>query len=802
MKLLKRIVLIVLLIIFLSFIAIYLWLRTTAPTYEGHQELKGLTEEVKVFFDDYGIPHLYAQSAEDAYKALGYVHAQDRLFQMEMIRRATSGTLAEILGEALIPTDKLMRTLSIRKAAINSASKAFETIDAPYKKQTLAYLEGINQFIDEDRLPLEFKLIGFKPEHFSIEDVFITIGYMSLSFTSAISEEPLLTRIHNELGNAYMIDLGLDTTGTNTANTQETKESDIISQILAPLHIQELLPVPIWEGSNNWAISKERSVSGKALLANDTHIKYAQPAVWYEAHINYPGFEMFGYYLAGVPFAIIGHNDRLGWGTTIFPFDNMDLYRETSHPDNPMEYLVDDQWKAFQLDIQTIYVKDAEPVSYHLKYSHHGPILNEVYPHIGKEEQQPISLWWSLHNLENKSLEALYLMNNASDITAFEEAVSLVDIIGQNIVYADADDNIAWWASGRIPIRSEGINSKLILDGSHSKNDITGYYDFEKNPQMINPESGILVTANNKPHAVDGLVYPGYYAPGLRAERLSILLNTRNTWDLESMRQLQLDNLSERDTMIRNLIMNSLAINEINSEGESFAHALKYFKDWDGKSGVGSVGATIYNQILYHVLYNAMADELGANYFDKNVSRAVVRSGIRKLVTNESSIWWDNVSTAHTTESRTDAFTAAVYKSISSLKEQLGDNPSLWQWGRVHTLTHIHPIGRQKPFNLLFNVGPFAMAGSNDVIDKESFKYNSSGEYAVGSGPAMRFLLDFSNTDAAWSVIPTGQSGNVMSLHYDDQARMFVEGSYRKQIMDKNELQDLKLLILSPLEKE
>jgi len=311
-------------------------------------ELQGLKETVEIIYDDFGVPHIYAKNAEDAYFALGYAQAQERLFQMEMIRRATSGRLSEVLGESLLPTDKIMLTLSIRRAAERSAKKAFEKTDSEYQKQSLAYLDGINSFIDQGNLPIEFTLIGFEPEHFTPEDIYTAIGYMSLSFATAISLDPMMTNIYKKLGDKYLIYFSMDS--LSNAKLYNEEAQDILSEALSPLELQDYLPIPIWEGSNNWVMSKERSKSGKVLLANDTHIAYSQPAVWYEAHINYPGFEMFGYYLAGVPFALIGHNNNIGWGLTIFPFDNMDLYREKVNPQNPNQYWHNGNWNKFLLN--------------------------------------------------------------------------------------------------------------------------------------------------------------------------------------------------------------------------------------------------------------------------------------------------------------------------------------------------------------------------------------------------------------------------------------------------------------------
>ena len=795
MKLLKSILIATLIILVCLFSISYFLLKSSAPKYSGDIIVKELNESVEIIFDDFGVPHIYAENAHDAYFALGYIHAQERLFQMEMVKRATSGRLSEILGESLLPTDRIMLTLSIRKAAERSAKKNFQNIDSEFKEQSLSYLEGINSFIDEGNLPIEFTLIGFKPEHFTPEDIYTAIGYMSLSFTSAISLEPMMTNIYNLLGEKYLADIK-----TNTwSNYQLYNESHIDGFTdLIPLELQDYVPLPIWEGSNNWVMSKERSKSGKVLLANDTHIPYSQPSVWYEAHLNYPGFEMFGYYLAGVPYAVIGHNRDLGWGVTIFPFDNMDLYREKTNPENSNQYWHNGKWNDFEITNYNIKIKDSEDDIFELRSSLHGPVLNSVYKIISEQEENPITLWWSLHNIESTALEALYSINNSNNIESFEEAMELIDIIGLNVVYGDKDDNIAWWAAGKIPFRTEDINSKLILDGSDSTKDFTTYYSFDKNPKLINPEDGFICTANDAPMRVDGIEYPGYYFPAYRSNRVREIANSKNKWTRDEMKIIQNDVKSNRDVRLRNLIFNTIDLGKIKSESPFYAEAVDALAKWNGEYQINEVGPTIYTSMVYHTLKLSMADELGEKQFEKFVNSIPLKSSIERIFMNEVSPWWDNLDTKDVIETRDQIFSEGLKLAIADLKQYHGDDMKEWKWGKLHTLTHIHPIGRKEPFDKVFNVGPFAKNGGNEVIVKEGHNYSGHGPYKVSSGPAMRFLLDFANIESTLSIIPTGQSGNVMSKHYADQSEMFVNGEYRVQQMDRDKLDNEQTLTLSP----
>jgi penicillin amidase len=790
MKTFKRILLALLVLILILAAVVYFWMRSTAPNYSGKEHLEGLKAKTTVEYDSYGVPHIVAQNTHDAYFTFGYVHAQDRLFQMIMIRRVVEGRLAEILGKDLLKTDKYMRVLSLEKMAEQSARRFRQEADEPVKQEVEAYVEGVNAFMKEGTLPIEFTLMGFKPEKFTVTDVFRIINYMSLSFTAALSEDPLYYRIYEKYGDAYLKDLDADS--ATVSQHRNAPKSVLLASLFKTVQpLQKWIPIPIWEGSNNWVISKERSQSGKVLLANDTHIKYSQPAVWYEADIRYPGFHLYGYYLAGIPFALVGHNDYYAWGLTIFPFDNMDLYSEKQNPENPQQYQHAGDWLNYKVVHDTIPVKGSKAVPFDIRYTLHGPLLNTVLSTITAKKNVPVSLWWAPMHFKTTSIEALYLINNATDLKSFRKGVSLVDVVGLNVVYGDKDDNIAWWAAGRIPIHPAGVNPRLILDGASGKADITGYYPFEKNPQAVNPPEGILNTSNNAPPPVDGIVYPGYYFHGYRAARIKKLLLSRPKWSLKEMEKIQLDVHSDRDLRLTNLILTHLG----NYKGDPKIVAA--LQNWDGNYDTASTGAVVYTQLLYFVLRDALQDEVGEKDFHKLMGSFMLRGSIEHLLTDKNSVWWDNIKTK-AVETRTDIFKRAFSEATVALKSNMGSDMSQWKWGRVHQLTHVHPIGKKPPFDKYLNVGPFPVQGGNEVIDKEGFVYNEKGIYPVISGPALRFLIDFGDTDHALSVIPTGQSGNVFSPHYADQAKMFVHGKYRTQIMLLREIKKGKVLTLLP----
>ena len=794
MKLLKRILLILVIAIVILAAGTYLWLKSTAPDYSGNINIKGLHQPVKVTFDKFGVPHINAKDTHDAYMALGYVVAQERLFQMEMIRRVAGGRLSEILGESLVNTDKKLRNLDLYKMAKKSSNRFFKTNDEPYQNETRAYIAGINAFIDKDNLPVEFTLIGFKPEHFTVEDVYATIGYMAFTFTAALTQDPAITTVKNKLGEQYLKLVEKDSASVAALHQQPDPAAELFQHLK---EFQEYIPIPIWEGSNNWVISKARSKSGHPIVANDTHIKYSQPSVWYEAVLNYPGHMISGYYLAGVPYAVVGNTGHHAWGVTIFPFDNIDLYKEKINPDNPNQVWADDHWQDMTIEKQLIKVKDAEDVVYNLKFTRHGPVMNEAYPYIVPKDKQPVALWWGLQHLDATVMQALYYINNAQTMDDFRKGCSYIDIIGLNVVYGDTDDNIAWWASGRLPKRPPHVNSFEILDGASGNDEPLGFYPFELNPQSENPEDGLIETSNNAPPAVNGVIYAGYYSPGYRHARAKKLLNAQDKWSIREMEKIQLDNYSSRDIKLTKLLLEEMKAENLSSKNAVYAAVMNALQNWDGNSDVNNIGVTIYTKMLYYVSKAAMADELGEKTFNEAVSTNLVRSSFERLFTNPDCIWWDNINTPQK-ETRKDAFKKGIAEAVTSLQKQFGDDVTTWRWGKVHTLTHVHPIGRKKPFDKIFNVGPFEKGGTNEVVDKEGFKYNATGVYPVLTGPALRFLIDLADPSTKLTIIPTGESGNVMSPHYADQAEMFVKGEYRTLVSDAGKVKDGKVLMLEP----
>lgn len=782
----KKLLFALLILFFISITGYVIVRYQFGPTYNGEIDMKGLSNETEVYFDDFGIPHIYAQTAEDAYMTMGYVHAQDRLFQMEMMRRVGTGTLAELLGEDVVDIDKFFRTLGIPKHAAWSTEEWNKEGDSPWKSATEAYIKGVNHFIQNGKLPIEYTLLGTKPREFTINDVHGIVGYMSFTFAMAMKTDPLITKMARQLEPDYLKVLSIHTLPEHHVipNHYPTRNPSNGAIDLSPnLHdLLEKIPVPLLEGSNSWVISPSRTASGEVLFLNDTHIGFAQPSVWFEAHIEYPGFSYYGNHLAGLPFGLVGHSRHHSIGLTMFENDDQDFFEETLNPNNPNETVYGDGYKPLNKRIENIPVKGKDPVEFEISESIHGPIMNEVIPEIGRLTQNPVASWW-VYTLEpTKALEATWKMARAENIQEVENAIRLIHAPGLNVMYGDKSGNIAWWATAKLPIRPEQVNSKIFIDGSNPSNEPLGWLPFEENPMSINPPSGFVASANNQPDTLsNGMFFPGYYYPGDRWNRIAKTVTSRNDWTQESIKQLQLEAINENHPINAKSMLEVIDANDFNG----FEPARKALEEWDGSHDLDALAPTIYYKWLYHTLHGMMADELGEADFENFIQTFLYIRSVPNLIRTDNSPWWDNT---HTTEieSKKEIVSKALKKSLAELKDQFGSNSADWKWEKAVVLVHPHPLGAKKPLDKIFNVKAPAVTANEESVNKLPFTLNPSGIYSVNSGPAMRIIIDFANVEAAESVLPTGQSGNLFSDYYSDQAELFAHGKYRPMLLNES----------------
>jgi penicillin amidase len=392
---------------------------------------------------------------------------------------------------------------------------------------------------------------------------------------------------------------------------------------------------------------------------------------------------------------------------------------------------------------------------------------------------------WVFTQQTNPMLEADYLLAHSKNLEDFRKGISLIAAPGLNIMYGDAKGNIAWNTTGKLYKLDKSVNPNFILNGTNGIDDKKEFLDFSKNPHAINPSWNYVYSANNQPEAVDGYLYPGYYLPEDRAKRIVGLLEPKNNWTREEVGQMINDNTSSiTPSIVSNLILEvdskSLSSNE--------KRAIEILKKWKGSNDLKDIAPTIYNKWIYRYLKNTFQDELGEANFKIFLKTHIIKQIIASQTINDKSFWWDDVNTKSKKETREDILNKSFHEAITALENQLGNDVSSWTWNRVHTLEHQHPLGKVASLRGIFNVGPFEVSGSTEVINNLMFDFTDSGIYNVNAGPSTRRVIDFSDIENSMSILPTGQSGNPFSKHYNDQAEMYATGKFRKMKLNKAEI--------------
>lgn len=761
----------------------YFFVENKNPVRDGKLNLKNLTSAVTVKFDNYGVPHIFAKNDSDLYRALGYVHAQDRLFQMELLRRLSQGKLSEILGEKLIGVDRLFLTLGLddyadkwlQNASNNSNPKLLSAMDD--------YLDGVNQYVENGPKPLEFNILGIPEHRYSRKDIITIMGYMSFSFAQALRDDPLVTRLAQEFPPQYLADLDLLNSDGHYKLPVDKIELNQISLHISKL-VDQIAPMGLFHGSNSWVLSGSKTVSGKPILVNDPHIALSQPSVWYEADLHSNHTKVYGHFLALIPFPLLGFNENMAWGLTMFENDDMDLYQEKVNPQNPKQYLAVDHWQDFSIRKRTIKVKNHDDVTFEVWKSRHGPIVNNMFSTmLGKKDylkhfNKPIAMWWKFLESGNKQVEAFYELPFADTLEKASRAAEKIHAPGLNLMYANAHGDIAWWATAQLPIRPQHVNPKMILDGASGKDDIMGYYDFSHNPHLINPSKGYLYTANNQPRDMgDGLI-PGYYAPEDRPRRITKFLNSKEKFTAEDMKTLLMDNTTPMAQQFVH-IFSPLLKNHKDKLTQIAQKALDIFSSWKGNHDPDQIGASIYTEFRLAFLKLAFEDEIGKDLYIEFQHGFLLDRSLWKLIDKVDSPWWDNIHTAKK-ETRDELALAGFIQAVENLQNRFGKDMNNWQWKNEVQLIHPHILGRVKPLDKIFNVGPFPSRSGIEAVNNLKFK-SDKGNLTIMMGPSTRRIIDFSNIDRTWGILPSGQSGVVSDKHYDDQAEDYANGKFRHQ---------------------
>ncbi|MDG1261701.1 MAG: penicillin acylase family protein [Flavobacteriales bacterium] len=772
MRFFKRTFLVLTILVILFAVWFNFYAESKVPEYEGTKNMPALSADVSVGFDAVGIPHIVAENKLDAYYSLGYLMASERLFQMEVLRRVGKGELSEILGDKTIGADVFFRSLDLGNHAMSSAQHLIESGNEAAVAECESFLAGINAFIDEGNPPLEFA-IGIDMSYFELEDIYAIAGYMAYSFSIAAQTDLLATEMSLQHGENWPNEMGLDSRLMPPFN--QSCSQDSLTAFLWP-SILEDLGLAEFKGSNAWAVNGFKTKSGKAMMCNDTHIGYNVPQVWYEAAINTEGFNFYGNFIPGIPYALVGHDEVKSWGLTMFENDDIDLYTERLNENGLIQ--MDSTYYEPEIHDETIAISGQADTTIQVIRTHNGHLINGA---IAEMSDYPVvSLRWEYTQGENNLLNAFRSMNNAENLAEFETALEDIHAPGLNVVYADSADNIGWWACARMPKHPAGVDSKKAIPGYRGANQLTEHYSFDRNPHCVNPPSGIVSTANEQPETTDSLYIPGYYVPPVRAARIRQSLLDANNIDVEFMKNLLLDVVNTDDAKVATYLNGILSSEAMWSQLSEFEQQCAGLLSWNGSYDKDAPAPVLYQPLQVRLLHAGLKDEMTDEQFERFRNTHWMRRLLHLSLNDKNHLVWD-IQTTDKTETLDDHL-LTVYQSLcADLKTAYGDQPLNWKWGEAHTW---HPQHMLKDIPMLGNwisAEPVPMSGSNETISQSGFT-PSEDVHSVGRfGAQMRIIIDFKDINESISVAPTGQSGVWRSPYYLDQFELYANGEFRPQ---------------------
>ena len=770
----------------------YSMARSALPRLDGKVRVAGLSAPVTVIRDAHGAPTIEAANFDDLFFAQGYVTAQDRLFQMDGMRRFAGGELAEILGGDFVKHDRQQRILGLRMMAKKSAENAPPETRAHFE----AYARGVNAYIEthRDRLPLEFRILRYSPKPWTPEDSMVIgmqmVEDLSTSPRHALMREKILAKLGPELTADLYVNSswhdrpptvarpGLDQEIKDKDQNDDEDEDDdsgTDSSVTGLMPRFDILPQrpemflderPIVLGSNNWVVSGAHTVSGKPLLSNDMHLGHQMPNLWYEAHLRYGAgnFDVAGVTLPGYPYVIVGHNQRIAWGFTNLGPTVEDVYVETFNPDGL--YLTPDGWKQPEHRREVIHVKEKQDAIVDVVVTRHGPIVTELQP----GETRKLALRWTLYD---GTRSPFFAVDSAQKWKEFRRAFSELDAPGQNVVYADVDGNIGYQATGKIPIRATGDGS-LPENGSDDAHEWVGYVPFEKLPNVYNPPSGIIATANSR-ITPDGYKYSlstEWEAPW-RTARIYRVLESGKKFSAADMLALETDVYSDMDRFFGERFV--YAVDHAKNPSARAKAAAEILRQWDGRMITSSAAPTIAVKAREELVRLLLEPKLGVA--PKDPEQIETTLSWKSYQWMMSTVWLENVIQhqlprwlPETYSNYDELLTAAVEAAVDSNPAQGSNAPqdlNSWKWGSFHPVRIQHPIYGKIPF-LRRWTGPGMQPQSGSEFTVKAVSRDH--------GPSERITDDLANLDQSTLNLVTGEAGNLFSPFYMDQWKGWYEG--------------------------
>jgi penicillin G amidase len=770
--------------------AIWWFVYRPLPQLDGTASLPGLRAEVSVERDNWGVPHIRASSVEDLAEAQGYVMAQDRLWQMDLLRRVARGQLSEILGQRTLEIDKDFRVLNFSRAADRDLA-----ISKPEVRRVLeAYARGVNEFIQQhyNRLPLEFTLLNYKPQPWQPTDSLVIGCYMYRTLTDTREEELgreiVTAKVGSELAkDLYSPEASMDHFVVGESNAgrdphqvqrpdpdEDEDEMDPEDVLKAGLKLRTApatanapdLTSALGEevsdwlkesrreirhslGSNNWVVSGEHTASGRPLLANDMHLELTLPPIWYEVHLTAPEWNVKGFALPGAPMVVVGHNDRIAWGFTNNGADVLDLYIETFNPQNLDEYRVNGEWKKAEVYDEVIKVKGQPDEHLRLVVTRHGPVVKQ-------EGDKSYAMRWTV--LEPGALcDAYNWLGKAQNWGEFREIMKGIWGPGQNVVYADVDGNIGYILGAHVPVRKKG-HGEVPVPGDTDDYEWIGYIPFEQLPQVFNPDGGLIVTANAR---VTGPNYKPYitdhWEEPYRTARIYDLLHDKQDLRPEDMLKIEADIYSYPHVFMAEQL--AAASKVALPKDERARKLISQAKDWNGMADANSPVVSFLNAALFQSLNLILEPHLGAETGQYHWRRVAF---LQRVLTQRPVRWLPSDYKTYD-----ELLSAAADLAVKQLETLTGDkDPDDWAWKKFNYLDMLHPIGREGILKKLLSISNQAQSGT-EWSPRAASRHH---------GPSERFVADLADWDKSIILIAGGESGQMGSEHHRDQFQYWFEG--------------------------
>ena len=785
--------------------------RRSFPQVNGELRVSGLNDRVEVMRDGLGVPHIYASNEHDLFFAQGYTHAQDRFWQMDFWRHIGSGRLSEMFGESQVETDVFLRSLGFE----DLAEEEWSRLDDGSRRILEAYADGVNAYLDThsgSEISLEYAILPLQNSSYEIEpwspiDTLVWPKVMSWDLSGNLGYEVERAVLGQYLPPERVAQLFPpmpdDKPVIVESGQQATAPGEIASLPREAMPVVERVGAIVDRvmeatgggfsgiGSNNWVIGGELTQSGLPLLANDTHLAIQMPSIWYENGLHcYERspecrFEVVGFSFAGIPTVVIGHNAHHAWGVTNQAADTQDLFIERTNPDDQGQYEVDGNWVDFDVRPETISVAGGEDVTYDVRSSRHGVIISGTYLDEGAFDESAtveapdryeVALAWK--TLEPSTIiEAFIGINTASSYEEFADAVGLWDIAPQNLVYADVEGNIAYHATGELPVRASG-DGLYPVPGWTAEHDWVDIVPTADMPRMLNPPQGFIESANQlvlRPGSSPLIGLDG--AHGYRATRIEEMIHASSSHDVESMQQMQMDNHDGSAEFVVPMLLG------VDPRGdETVAIVQERLEGWStGASRLqatgDSTGAALYMATWRHLLANTFQDELPEERWPVGGSRWF--EVMRGLLSNPEDPFWDDVSTGET-ETMEEILFDSIVDAHGELTELLGEDMGDWAWGALH-IAHFEnqTLGQSGigPVEWLFNrTAPARVGGSTSIVNAVGWDTDKS--YLVDWVPSQRMVVDLADLDSSTFVHTTGQSGHAFHENYDSMIEMWVNGEH------------------------